>query len=139
MSLLHVFYHMYIGGEESKPTEPHPRRLTTPDGALCFIGRRGTRAGLQISGVSGSRIPDMYKGTLTVLHYSEGITQKLRWPLEEKYLRIEPRRAVRRRLTGLVESLSRTLTVNQESRYFSVKEQYTHDFGLGDQPCWMEA
>ena len=114
--LSHV-HHCRVHQRRSKPTEAHPRLPTTPDDALCFIGRRGTRAGPQTVGGFRVRIPDMYIGTLLGLHYSEDITQVLHCSLEEKCLDREQRTPIRPRPEGrkCVDSLSQAITIHQSS------------------------
>jgi hypothetical protein len=120
---------MYIGEEEANQRSPHPRRLITPDSALCFIERRGTRAGLQTIGGCRVRIPDMYKGTLIVLHYSEGITQMLRWPLEEKYLRKEQCIPTCLTMTDWTEMCGTVVSQNYApTNDLPAKEQHMQDF-----------
>lgn len=113
------FYHMFINAEctreEANQTEAYPRLPTTPDNALCFIGRRGTRAGPHTVGGFRVRIPDVYISTLLGLHYSEDITQVLHCSLEEKYLDREQRTPIRPRPKGrkCVDSLSHAITIDQ--------------------------
>jgi hypothetical protein len=112
--LSHV-HHCRMHQRRSKPTEAYPRLPTTPDNALCFIGRRGTRAGPHTVGGFRVRIPDMYIGTSLGLHYSEDITQVLHCSLEEKYLHREQRTTIRPRPKGrkCVDSLSHAITIDQ--------------------------
>lgn len=68
----------------------YPRRRVM----LYWAARHASRTAADCRGFR-VRIPDMYIGTLLVLHYSEDITQVLRCPLEEKSLDQERRIAIR--------------------------------------------
>lgn len=74
--------------EEAKQRSPI-RGISLPQTVrYALLGGEAREQDRRLSGVSGLRTPDMYKGTFLVLHYSEDITQVLHCPLEEKYFQM---------------------------------------------------
>lgn len=101
--------------EEASQRSPIRGILLPQTVRYALLGGEAHEQDRRLSGLSGCRTPDMYKGTFLVLHYSEDITQVLRRPLEEKPLEEERRILIRPRSIRpkCVEPFSQAITVDQ--------------------------